>query len=191
MKAKPDKIHVKELQPVDSAAAILRCQGHFLVHLAYFLGAQIFVTTQQLPIYCLETGDDGAISHKSSEYSPINYSFAVLKWVHLTCFILQFIVYISQMRQLTVEEVGIQKLFNFITLPIYLFAILNAELGLYTQIFDHLDNSTKDKFLLKGEVCFSEKPGNVYEWIRIEVISFVAQIFVMVGYLMRTRFIDH
>lgn len=104
----------------------------------------------------METGDDGTISHTSQDYSAINFSYEVLKWVHLTCFILQFYVYLSQMRKLTVEEVGIQKLLNFITLPLYLFAILNAELGLQSQSFDHLDTSTKEKFDLKKSVCFSK-----------------------------------
>jgi len=42
------------LMPSDPSAALLRCQGHYLIHLSFLIAAHFFTTADVGPFHCLE-----------------------------------------------------------------------------------------------------------------------------------------
>jgi len=65
-----------------------------------------------------------------------------------------------------------QKLLQFMAIGVYLTAIFTAEVDYHHTIVSYSRDSTKENPVVKGKVCFAEKPGNIDEWIRLEINTF-------------------
>lgn len=98
--------------------------------------------------------------------------------------------YFKHPRSLSLDSQGVARL---LTIPIYLVAIYRAEYAIRIyRAYYNVDATASDFTLMfsedpsqeGGQFCFAEKEGNVYQWLWVEILAFVCQLFLMMGHLL-------
>lgn len=123
-----DGIEPEPLLPSDPSTAMLRCQGHYLVHLALYLGAEIFVSEDKGPYYCFQHDDAGKQIMKETDRYELNLTLWYLKYMHLVCFALVFFADNFYTPELNANVVAGQKLLYFFAIGLYLTVSIMAQL---------------------------------------------------------------
>ena len=79
----PDDL-IYPLMPNDPAAGIVESQGHYLVHLGFFIGITCFLELQDEYSFCFtQTSVDNYTWKMSKVENNINQFIRTLQWMHL------------------------------------------------------------------------------------------------------------
>ena len=124
----------------------------------------------------------GSDEESKLDFNPYNRTVILLRYMHLICAVFQLLSNIDFTRRLNSNIFIIKKLLVFITVPLYIATILGS-----IFVFD-ISRAHPDATCEKP-LCFSQQQGNSLSWVKVEITGFYVNIFVLIFYLARTRFV--
>jgi hypothetical protein len=168
--------------PLDVSAALIECQGTYMLHLAFLLTIVCGVTRTSDIVYCFGqnaekwTGPDGKDSWEQSEANKadpssfLNQSLDELTVAHLLNFLLLLYSRLHYFKHPSTTTLSSQGVARLLTIPIYLVAVFRAEYAIRRyRAFFNVGATTEDFTLMLSEnpaaeggtFCFAEEEGNV------------------------------
>lgn len=122
-----EKVEVKPLKPTDPTGAILKCHGHFIIHLTYLIVCLTYIDPDSGKYVCFKKETDGSwkfINEGNEDKNAINDAFWQLTAIHMVCFILEFISFVWTNHDMQIVEEVFKMLLQFVCIPIYLNGII-------------------------------------------------------------------
>lgn len=110
--------------------------------------------------------------------------------MHLVSAILLFVSRLNYFENIgSFKNFSAQGLIRLVTIPLYLVVLYRAEFAIRSYRPTYNKDASRTAFTVQktrnireagGSFCFSESEGNVFQWLWIELIAFMAQILFMV-----------
>ena len=112
--------------------------------------------------------------------------------LHLVCFFFMLASSLYVPKVLTSNAHAFKMTINFVTVPVYIFMIFWFQSGLedLRYVFDKTSTVQNVKLYHDSTVCVAKKMGNIEQWAEIEILTFYANILIMIVYLCRHIFMN-